>query len=586
MRFWALSLGGVLVLSTLAVFNMTGCGNSNAVGTASSSNAHSVSNASGTYNYLEAANGYDIRSTHLHHPTAYITQMCYTKTKASDGRLHNPCFACHIDSKTPNYVDDGDLQEAYDFVEVQAALHNPFKNDFLDFSAEVAKLSDDAIIGYVDTDNYFDANGSIILADTLNRLPDAWDADGDGKWGGYVPDCHYHFNAEGFDTAPDGTPTGWTAFAYMPFLGTFWPTNGSTDDVLIRLGEPFRSAEKSGEFNATIYKTNLAIVEAVVKEKTVPIAPTDETALGVDLNKNGVLDTAERIVYDWAPNAGRMMSYVGYAKALQERGELHLAGGLYPEQTEFLHSVRYIKSDREGDIDIAPRMKELRYAKKTLWLTYANLRNKAMAEMQEKDLDPDKIETFRGTMESGLGTNTGWVYQGFIEDKNGNLRPQSYEETLNCMGCHSGIGATTDTTFAFPRKLDDDFQYGWYHWTQKSLKGTPENRYIDGTWELTHYLKLNNSGDEFRANGEVKRKFFTAEGDLNQTMVQRLHTDVTQLLFPSHTRALMLNKAYRALVKTQKFYDGKAGHITPMHNVYKEVNASQPTGLIRYIMPR
>ena len=50
----------------------------------------------------------------------------------------------------------------------------------------------------------------------------------------------FDFDDEGFDHAPDGTPTGWRAFAYMPLPSTFWPANGSTDDVLIRLPEAYR----------------------------------------------------------------------------------------------------------------------------------------------------------------------------------------------------------------------------------------------------------------------------------------------------------------------------------------------------------
>jgi len=175
-------------------------------------------------------------------------------------------------------------------------------------------------------------------------------------------------------------------------------------------------------------------------------------------------------------------------------------------------------------------------------------------------------------MESGLGNNMGWTYQGFIEDKNGNLRPQSYEETLNCMGCHSGIGTITDSTFAFPRKLDNDFQRGWYYATQKDLKNIPENRYSDGTYELSHYLNLNPYSDEFRENLEAYSKFHLQNGDLNQTMLSKLHNDVSLLLYLSHKRALNLNKGYKALVELQKFYNGKAGHIKPMNNVYKEIS--------------
>ena len=62
---------------------------------------------------------------------------------------------------------------------------------------------------------------------------------------------YFNFDNEGFDKDLKNNYTGWRAFAYYPFLGTFWPTNGSTDDVLIRLPETFWK-DKNGNFN--LYK--------------------------------------------------------------------------------------------------------------------------------------------------------------------------------------------------------------------------------------------------------------------------------------------------------------------------------------------
>ena len=598
--FKILVSSSVLLVSALTLF-ITACGqnsNSNDIVPSKDKNTSLDINTSNDKNTsldintsvvlrsiaLSDTNNYDIRNSLAQHPSAYVTQMCYTKTTDDTNKSFNPCFSCHTVNKIPNYVmGDDDLQEAYDFPE--PALKNPFLNNFIDFSQRVSEISDAEIMKYVDQSNYFDANRNMILTEQLKHLSPLWDSDGDGKWSGYMPDCNYNFNKKGFDILPNGKPSGWVAFAYMPFLGTFWPTNGSTDDVLIRLDKSMMQATKDGDFNSTIYSINLAIVESLIKQKNMTIERINENDLGVDLNKNGILDETDTVVYDWAPNDGKYMSYVGFAKVLQEEKKLHLAAGLYPENTEFLHSVRYIKSDKKGEIGIAARMKELRYAKKNLWLTYANLQNKGMADIQEASINPDRLETFRGTMESGLGNNMGWTYQGFIEDKNGNLRPQSYEETLNCMGCHSGIGVITDSTFAFPRKLDNDFQRGWYYPTQKDLKNVPENRYSDGTYELSHYLKLNPYGDEFRANNEVYKKFHLQNGDLNQTMLGKLHNDVSLLLYPSHKRALNLDKGYKALVEQQQFYNGKAGHIKSMQNVYKELKEGQTTHNKKYIIP-
>ena len=55
-----------------------------------------------------------------------------------------------------------------------------------------------------------------------------------------MPDVQFAFDDHGYDHHPDGTPTGWRAFAYYPFVGTFFPTNGSADDVLVRLDAALR----------------------------------------------------------------------------------------------------------------------------------------------------------------------------------------------------------------------------------------------------------------------------------------------------------------------------------------------------------
>lgn len=532
---------------------------------------------------FDSTNGYDIRTQRVKNPSAYIPSMCYTKTEDSVG-VHNPCYVCHNRNIEPNPILENEtLQKFYDFP--APARVNPFKNLFEDFSSDVSKISDDEITRYVNRSNYIDENGELILRKNLENLPETWDMDGDGEWSGYIPDCYYNFDENGFDRESDGSYTGWVAFAYIPFPGTFWPTNGSTDDVLIRLPDYFRKFDADGEFNATVYKVNLSIVESLVKREDVKIEPVDERLFGVDLDKDGNISIASKIKYDWAPTEGRQMYYVGAAKDLQLNGEIELAAGLFPKGTEFLHSVRYIKSDEKGTVSIAPRMKELRYAKKLFWLTYADLKNIAYTRLRNRDLNPERLESFQGNMEIGLSNGQGWVYQGFIEDRYGELRPQSYEETLNCMGCHSGITATVDSIFSYQRKIGD-WRSGFYHWSQKSLKGVKEFKYSDGSGEFSTYLKLNGAGDEFRDNDEIKERFFLENGELNTTMVEKMSEDVSLLLYPSYERAIKLNKAYRALVLEQKFIDGRAAHVNPVDSVYKEVDDAKKSGIeVPYILP-
>ena len=443
---------------------------------------------------------------------AYITSMCYTKTQdIPGGAVSNPCYSCHTKGKLPNYYNDTNLQAEYLFP--AKVMTNPFLNLFKDRSAQVAQISDDAILEYIRKSNYFDDEGSIALA---KDLPSDWE--------GYRPDCYFNFDEDGFDRDRNNAYTRWRAFRYYPFLGTFWPTNGSTDDVLIRLDEGFAQDEK-GSFDLQTYKINLAIVESLVKQKDIDLHESvDESLYGVDLNQNGSLDISDKVrisTYD-------KMSYIGRAKQLLAEKKIHLAPGLFPENTEFLHSVRYLDWDEKSDhVGMSKRMKELRYAKKYAWSTYSEIERAAGAEAKEalaNGTDESFIADFRGDYEHGLKNEISWVYQGFIEDKKGALRPQTHEETIGCMGCHSHLGATTDSTFAFARKFEGidkgAVDYGWNHWSQKSLAGVKEPRveYMNKglQYEYSFYLQNNHSGNEFRNNDEVKAKFFESNGSIKR----------------------------------------------------------------------
>jgi hypothetical protein len=456
---------------------------------------------------------------------AYIVPQCYTKTK--DDNIHNPCYSCHTKGVAPNYIDDSVLQSSYDFP--QPAKINHWTNLFK--SRDISNISDREIIDYVNRDNYKEI----------------------------FENCYFNFDNEGFDRDKNNNYTGWRAFGYYPFLGTFWPTNGSMDDVLIRLDDKFRR-DRDGNFSIEIYKINLAIVESLIKQQDTKIDLVDESKLKVDLDKNGKLEKTNVIKYDFNPLENRYMSYVGMAK-----GEL-LAPRLYPLKTEFLHTVRYIGVEN-SEIVFAKRLKELRYSKKIEWSNYTNLQNFALAVSKDKIENPDESERYLGSVKEGFVNSQGWLYKGLIEDKNGELRVQNEEEHLFCMGCHSKLGATTDSSFAFARKFDYDlFQNGWFHWTQKSLKNIKEPKDKLGEYEYSKYLKVNGAGDEFRENYEVIDRFFK-NGEL--VNLEYLHQDISYLLYPSVKRALELNKLYREIVKEQSFIYGRDVTIKP--NVHKEI---------------
>jgi len=508
---------------------------------------------------------------------SYITSMCYTKTMdETTNTVFNPCYSCHTKGKIPNYYNDSNLQIEYNFP--AEMMKNPFTNLFKERSAQVVSMTDSATLQYVRESNYLNHDGDILPALDLPA-----------EWKGYRPDCYFNFDDDGFDQNPKGKYTGWRAFRYYPFLGTFWPTNGSTDDVLIRL-DPIFTQDENTTFSKEIYVLNLSIVESLVKQKEIVLpSGIDEKVYGVDLNSNGILDTALSI-------SPMVKSYVGLAKLYLREEKVHLARGLFPENTEFLHSVRYIDWDDEKEqIGMSARMKELRYAKKYTWKRYGEIERAAQSELWEAlalDSSEAQIALYKGNYEEGLRNEIGWVYQGFIENKEGKLRPQTHEETIGCMGCHSHLGATTDSTFAFARKFEgvkkDQNDYGWNHWSQKGLNEISEPiveyKNYGQQYEYSFYLQNNHSANEFRDNDEVQTRFFDDNGSIKQEMINTLHEDITVLLFPSKERALALNKGYKAIVEEQSYIYGRDTHIKPMENVYKVIKEGQVTGIRKPIV--
>ena len=526
--------------------------------------------------------GPDLKNKTVRNPIAYIPPQCFTKTELPDGVVVNPCYVCHTRSVEPNYINDWDLQLNYSFPERN--LSNPWTNLFEDRSARVAAISDADILSYVRTDNYFDEKRSLVLADTLAALPPEWDNDNDGKWSGYVPDCHFNFNEQGYDLAQDGSPSGWRVYTAYPLPTTHWPASGAPSAILIRLPESFRQTA-AGELDLTVYSVNLAIVEALISRRDVVIPLTDEEQLGVDLDKNGSLGLTTRVAFDWAPLEGRMMSYAGRAGQEQKEGRQQLAAGLFPVGTELLQAVSYLDVAANGAITMAPRLRELRYMKKTSWQSYADLEEAALAEVKEKDDFPARTSQYVGNFEQGLYNGWGWILQGFIEDAAGRLRPQNYEETMSCVGCHGGLGASTDSVFSFSRKLDhSQFKKGWFHPREQSLAGLVEPkveiRNAGVFYEYSYYLMYNRAASDLRDQAGNQARFFKPDGSVKLEALNRLHDDVSLLLTPSPERALSLNKAYKTIVEDQDFILGRDAHIQPLHEViHDKVAENQPTGV-------
>ena len=474
----------------------------------------------------------------MYNQEAVVPPQCYTRHEAK----YNPCYTCHQSypdqPDRPNYMSDQVLQSEYQFSAMGETNH--WKNLFIDRSGAVAEISNAEIRAYIAQNNY---------AGLAARLR------GRG-YDGYIPELkNLDAGAAAFDEsgfAKDGS--GWVAFNYKPLPSTFWPTNGSTDDVMIRLPAKFRQTA-DGRRTRDVYMANLAIAEMAIKDMAaISLPEIDEAAVGRDLNGDGARTRVTEI--------RRPEDYVGGASAVPVKTMR------YPEGTEFLHTVRYIGVDGD-EIHHATRMKELRYMKKIRAYSLAQLRSLYGNEHQEKaEGNLPRYVAARGGLDNGMG----WLVSGFIENAQGELRPQTREETKFCMGCHGSIGSTLDQTFAFPRKVTG--AEGWGYIDTRGMADAPNVGGEQG--EILSYLQRVGGGSEFRANPEMQERWFDAEGSVKVEKVR--NADVHTLITPSRERALRLNKAYRVIVREQSFIYGRDATVKPAANVYRSVDpATAPT---------
>lgn len=73
--------------------------------------------------------------------------------------------------------------------------------------------------------------------------------------------------------------------------------------------------------------------------------------------------------------------------------------------------------------------------------------------------------------------------------------------------------------------------------------------------------------------------YFDANGTLKTAEVEALHGDISELIIPSVSRALMLDKAYRVIVEDQSYVYGRDAHVAPADNVHQSVDIDLATGV-------
>lgn len=470
---------------------------------------------------------------------AVIPPQCYTRT---EGRF-NPCYVCHQDARDgrENVMNDGDLQAAYSFSE--AGMTNHWRNLFRDRTAAVAAISDAGIDEWIAGDNYSELPQRLREADFRGWIPDLTG----------LQEGPAAFADDGF--ARDGSQ--WVTFNYKPFPSTFWPTNGSTDDVMIRLAPRFQHNQQ-GQYVQDIYKANLAILEANIKGLTaIDTWPIDENRVGTDLNGDGALTVTRQIT--------ALDRYVGMAASD------YLDTHLYPADTEFLHTVRYVGIDADGQVYNPRRMKEVRYMKK--WRIYPKPVLARFYTLEAYEKHAGNLPGYQNLLDNGLDNGMGWAIQSFIENKNGRLRVSTHEENFFCMGCHNSVGATIDKTFSFARKVDG--AAGWGYIRLQGMADAPSAGEQEG--EIATYLRRVGGGSEFRDNPEMLARWFDHKGRPDPAKLAAAR-DVHDLIVPSAERARALNKAYKTIVDEQSFIFGRDARVQAPANVYEYIdNLTAPT---------
>lgn len=296
---------------------------------------------------------------------------------------------------------------------------------------------------------------------------------------------HGYVDQEGFIRNKKGVHTGWRAVNFFPYA-IFTPFTGSVSGIYIRLPEEFMT--QGGKIDIEIYKNNLDLLEKNIK--------------------NAEMDSA---------------FYYGDA------AKIKVQKGFYPVGTEFAHPLHYVDLNADGekghdldgvkgtrDIDYefpgtrAKRVKEIRYMYKWKEVTLEDIGESEEGESEEI---PQVIgKEWKGWIDN----DAGWILAAYIEDRKGELRPQTTEELLQCLGCHSSVGNTVDAVWSFQRKLPgkigwQEMNYGFYK------KSEP------------HKTSLQDFYNENAGMGELEYFYYTVVGaDLFGVMPEEIKTELTQ----------------------------------------------------------
>ncbi|MEA2072594.1 MAG: hypothetical protein U9O86_03340 [Campylobacterota bacterium] len=577
----------LITLSFLGGFILNAC-NSN------SSDTQEIESQNTTEVYNAPMQGSLRARTLFENPYANIPAQCYIETSYG---TQNACLFCHsnaaarqkLGNTTPQAGLDpllGNLQLEYAFGAADrfsvSPNINPWENtikpELLEAAFDKLDINESAwdMKSYIQTDNWQAAynkkrgdkkvSNSTIKDDAFRLFPalnpTALPADSDG----FVRTSN---SDEALFEDNLGKNTGWRAINFMPY-GIFTPHTGSVSGVYIRLDAKFMK-DSNGSFNLDIYKENLDLLEQAI---------------------------ADRI-------ENNATHYRGLAN------DEEIIAGLFPLKTEFAHPLHYVDVEADGVNSKFPgtrslRVKEIRYMYK--WKMYYT------DEPISKD---ENAPLYYNEKETWINNGAGWWMSGFIEDQEGELRAQTPEEMMQCVGCHSsrygfepehfnsGTGNTIDTVWSFSRKFAGDL--GWremdylgYKRNTSALenetagvahRGDPINRdakkgefrkFLDHVVGISLYGDMSASVEKYLqkeirvANGyssDFQALEFTTSQELRSIQESRLSlireftakkAYLTEqnyiqapLLYPTFQESLTGAKGYRKVVATQRYTKGK-----------------------------
>lgn len=370
----------------------------------------------------------------------------------------------------------------------------------------------------------------------------------------------YFFDGKGFNT-------GWRAINFMPY-GIFTPQTGSVSGVYIRLPVIFMQ-NAQGEFDLPTYSQNLDLLAKAIQNRL---------------------------------TVGDAKYYLGRAHTVQ------VETGVYPVGTEFAHPLHYVDMDADGhDARVSSfpgtrsqRVKEVRYMIKWEPIN-VNLIDPLLAS--------DAWQIMGNERQGWIDNGAGWYLVGFIEDKVGDLRPQTREELTQCIGCHSaprphreailtsGTGNTIDSTWSLARQLPNDQGWGEMNYlgylkgqvvTSMSEPMNRDQKVGEYRFFLDHVVGANLYGEmPLSIEGFLQQHIRIEKGysvdwpviDMasadryaqSQKLRQRLVREMTakgghkdgkghvfaDLLYPPKSEALANATRYRQVVVTQSFNKGK-----------------------------